>query len=200
MTPKWKRFVDVACVIVSLPITMPLSLGIAAYIKFVSKGPVLFKQKRIGLGCKPFVCYKFRSMHVDADEKNHERHVSQLIVSNKPMEKIENDPRLITGAKFLRKYGLDELPQLWNVLKGDMSIVGPRPCVLYEFDKFESWQKERFNSLPGITGLWQVSGKNKTSFKKMVELDIEYGKNPNIITDLRIIINTIPSILFQKPH
>lgn len=200
MTPKWKRFVDVACVITSLPITMPLALGIATYIKFVSKGPVLFKQKRIGLGCNPFVCYKFRSMHVDADEKNHERHVSQLIVSNKPMEKIENDPRLITGAKFLRKYGLDELPQLWNVLKGDMSIVGPRPCVSYEFDKFESWQKERFNSLPGITGLWQVSGKNKTSFKKMVELDIEYGKNPNIITDLRIIINTIPSILFQKTH
>lgn len=197
-TPVWKRAIDVGCVIVTLPITIPLAIGMSLYIKLVSKGPILFKQERIGLNCEPFVCYKFRSMYVDADIKNHVFHINGLIKSDKPMIKIDKkDNRLIPGAKLIRSIGLDELPQLWNVLKGDMSIVGPRPCIRYEFDQYEGWQKERFKTLPGITGLWQVSGKNKTTFKKMIELDIQYVKNLNFLTDLKIIINTIPALFSQ---
>ena len=196
--PAWKRAIDVGCVVATLPITVPIAVGVSSYIKLVSKGPVLFKQERIGLDCKPFTCYKFRSMHANADVNNHATHVTDLIKSDKPMSKIDKqDSRLIPGAKLIRAIGLDELPQLLNVLKGDMSIVGPRPCVPYEFEQYESWHKERFNTLPGITGLWQVSGKNKTTFKKMIELDIEYIKQLNLITDLKIIVNTIPVLLSQ---
>lgn len=196
--PLWKRIIDIGCVFVTLPVTVPIALIISIYIKLVSKGPVLFRQERVGLDCNLFTCYKFRSMHLNSDVKNHADHVSYLIKSNNPMSKIDNDdPRLIIGAKLIRSIGLDELPQLWNVLKGDMSIVGPRPCVKYEFDQYEPWQKERFKTLPGITGLWQVSGKNKTTFKKMIELDIEYVQNLNFFDDLKIIANTIPFLLAQ---
>lgn len=196
--PVWKRAIDVCCVGITLPITIPLAIIVACYVKLVSKGPVLFKQERIGLNCKSFTCYKFRSMHTNTNSVNHFTHINGLIKSDKPMTKIDkNDSRLIYGAKLIRTLGLDELPQLWNVLKGDMSIVGPRPCIPYEFNHYESWQKERFKTLPGITGLWQVSGKNKTTFRKMIELDIEYVKNLNFLTDLKIIANTIPAIFSQ---
>lgn len=197
--PVWKRVIDIGCVIVTLPVTIPLAALVASYIKLTSDGPVLFKQERVGLGCKTFTCYKFRSMHVNSEITSHQSHIKQLMQSNDPMVKIDDkgDSRLIPGAKFLRSTGLDELPQLWNVLRGDMSIVGPRPCIPYEFQQFKDWHKERFNTLPGITGLWQIGGKNRTTFKKMMELDIEYTRNYSLLLDIRIIINTIPSIINQ---
>ena len=197
--PVWKRAIDIGFVIVTLPVTIPIAAIVASYIKLTSDGPVLFKQERVGLGCKTFTCYKFRSMHVNAETTSHQSHIKNLMELNVPMVKIDNkgDSRLIPGAKFLRSTGLDELPQLWNVLKGDMSIVGPRPCIPYEFKQFKTWHKERFNTLPGITGLWQVNGKNRTTFQRMMELDVEYTRNCSPLMDIRIMINTIPAIVKQ---
>jgi lipopolysaccharide/colanic/teichoic acid biosynthesis glycosyltransferase len=178
---------------------MVIAALVAIYIKLVSNGSVLFKQERVGLGGKTFTCYKFRSMFVNSETTIHQNHIKKLMESDSPMIKIDNkgDSRLIPGAKFLRSTGLDELPQLWNVLKGDMSVVGPRPCIPYEYNQFEEWHKERFNTLPGITGLWQVNGKNRTTFRKMMELDVEYVRNLSPMLDFKIIINTLPAILKQ---
>lgn len=197
--PVWKRVIDIFCIIVTLPITLPLSLLISGYIKLVSPGPIFFKQDRIGFNCKIFTCYKFRSMNYNTDPTVHKEYLKQLIAMDIPMTKIDDrgDNRLIFGGKFLRSTGLDELPQLINIFKGEMSIVGPRPCIPYEFDQFEEKHKNRFNVLPGITGLWQVNGKNKTTFQRMIELDVEYSKNVNILTDIKILIKTIPVILYQ---
>jgi len=109
----------------------------------------------------------------------------------------KNDPRRLRVGAFMRKWNIDELPQFWNVLKGEMSLVGPRPCLPYENDKYLSWQKERFNAVPGLTGLWQVSGKNRTTFDKMMRLDIEYARNKSLWLDLKIILKTIPALLIQ---
>lgn len=199
VVPLWKRVIDICCVIVTLPVTMVIAALVAIYIKLVSNGSVLFKQERVGLGGKTFTCYKFRSMFVNSETTIHQNHIKKLMESDSPMIKIDNkgDSRLIPGAKFLRSTGLDELPQLWNVLKGDMSVVGPRPCIPYEYNQFEEWHKERFNTLPGITGLWQVNGKNRTTFRKMMELDVEYVRNLSPMLDFKIIINTLPAILKQ---
>lgn len=196
--PVWKRILDVTCVVASAPVVIPLAASVAAYIKLTSKGPVIFKQERIGLNCNKFTCYKFRSMQSNAAVTLHKDHVKRLIHSNLTFSKIDrNDPRLIPGAKLLRLTGLDELPQLWNVLKGEMSLVGPRPCVPYEFEQFQDWHKERFSTLPGLTGLWQVNGKNKTTFQKMMDLDIRYARTLSPLNDIKIILKTIPAILNQ---
>jgi exopolysaccharide production protein ExoY len=198
-SPQWKRVLDVACIALSLPVTIPLCLLIAFVIKFGSPGPVLFRQERIGFRGKPFICYKFRTMKTGADHACHREHMEQLTRTNVPMTKLDSgdDSRVLRVGKFLRRSGLDELPQLLNVLKKEMSLVGPRPCVLYEYDAYLPWQRERFNSLPGLTGLWQVSGKNKTTFARMVELDIEYTRTMSPWTDLRIILKTIPALASQ---
>jgi exopolysaccharide production protein ExoY len=195
----WKKVMDVGSVITLLPISLPIMIGVAAYIKMVSPGNCLFKQERVGYKCKTFTCYKFRTMKSNSNTELHKNHIKGLIDSGKPLEKLDNkkDTRLIPGASFLRSTGLDELPQLWNVLKGDMSLVGPRPCVKYEYDQFEAWHKERFNTLPGLTGLWQVSGKNKTTFNRMMELDVSYVRNKSIWLDLYIIFNTFSVLVGQ---
>lgn len=196
--PIWKWTMDFVLIVITAPFTIPISLLICLYIKLVSRGPILFKQERIGLGCKPFMCYKFRSMHVNTTESVHQTHSKNVIVKGAPMSKIDKfDSRLIPGAKLLRTSGLDELPQLINVLKGEMSIVGPRPCLRYEFQYYKKTDRHRFEVLPGLTGLWQVNGKNETTFREMVSLDVLYAKKYNFLMDLGIVISTIPSILYQ---
>jgi len=145
------------------------------------------------------MCYKFRTMFVRADTGVHREHFSKLIETNAPMAKIDGqrDSRLIPFGWILRATGLDELPQLFNVLKGEMSIVGPRPCIPYECEKYLPWQMERFGAVPGLTGLWQVSGKNRTTFEEMMHLDIEYVRTRSWWLDLRIIAMTMPAVLIQ---
>ena len=145
------------------------------------------------------MCFKFRTMFVNADTAMHQGHLQNLINSNVPMMKMDShgDPRIIPFGLFLRASGLDELPQLINVLRGEMSLVGPRPCLPYEYDKYLPWQKERFGTVPGLTGLWQVSGKNKTTFVEMIQLDIKYAKNKTLWWDLKIILMTIPALVIQ---
>lgn len=199
--PIWKRITDLSIILVLLPVISILFLMISIYIKIVSKGPVLFKQERIGLNENPFMCYKFRTMVHDTDINIHKNHFTNLIESDKPMSKIDKrDSRLNFGAKLLRSIGLDELPQILNIIKGEMSLVGPRPCIRYEYDRFKNiktWYNDRFKTLPGITGLWQVCGKNKTTFDEMMQFDSYYANNLNFISDINILANTISVVINQ---
>src|SRR5258706_3239864 len=156
-TPLWKRALDIAAVLVLLPVILPVMALIAVTIKMVSRGPVFFRQDRIGFLGRSFICFKFRTMRVGASHAVHQGYFKQLMESDEPMTKMDSmgDPRLIPLGSILRASGLDELPQLLNVVRGEMSIVGPRPCTPFEYANYHSWQKERFNTLPGLTGLWQ---------------------------------------------
>jgi lipopolysaccharide/colanic/teichoic acid biosynthesis glycosyltransferase len=138
-------------------------------------------------------------MHVHADAGLHKGHLSRLMDSNLPMRKLDSagDPRLIPCGLLLRSLGLDELPQLFNVLRGEMSLVGPRPCVPYEYENYTPRHRQRFRAVPGLTGLWQVSGKNRTTFEEMIDLDIRYARNKSVWLDLKILFKTIPAILSQ---
>jgi lipopolysaccharide/colanic/teichoic acid biosynthesis glycosyltransferase len=179
-------------------VILPVMFCISLLIWLVSDGPILFRQPRVGFKGSRFLCYKFRTMHADTEVASHQGHLQDLIGSKKPMTKLDHvDPRIIPFGRPLRSSGLDELPQLFNVLRGEMSLVGPRPCIVYEYEKYEPWQKERFNSLPGLTGLWQVSGKNRTTFEEMINLDIRYAKTKTVMLDLAIIFKTIPALLVQ---
>jgi len=197
--PYWKRALDIACVVVALPLLLPLILLIIVVIRVLSKGPAIFMQERMGHQGKRFVCFKFRTMVVNADPTVHQEHLNRLIASDAPMVKMDSqgDPRLIPFGLLLRTTGLDELPQIINVLKGDMSLVGPRPCMVFEYDRYLAWQRERFNTLPGLTGLWQVRGKNRTTFAEMIRLDIEYARNKTLWLDLKIMLMTIPALIVQ---
>lgn len=198
-TRYWKRVLDISFIILILPLIVPLAAAIAATIWLVSEGPILFKQERIGRGGQKFLCFKFRTMFVGSESVSHEGHLRRLIHSDAPMTKMDvrGDTRIIPFGVFLRACGLDELPQLLNVLRGDMSIVGPRPCLPYEFQHYLPWQRERCNAAPGLTGLWQVSGKNKTTFSEMIRLDIDYSRRCSVLLDLEIILKTIPVLLAQ---
>src|SRR5206468_1880782 len=197
--PIWKRGLDIACILLALPALGLLFSLIALWIKLSSRGPVLFRQERVGLGGRTFVCLKFRSMKVGADAQLHRDYLKQLLHSETPMTKMDvnGDPRLIPLGALLRSTGLDELPQVLNVLRGDMSLVGPKPCIPYEAEDYLSWQKERFKTLPGLTGLWQVSGKNQTTFNDMINLDIKYIRNKSLWLDIKIILKTIPALISQ---
>ncbi len=197
--PGWKRFLDLSCILLSLPLWLPVMTLISLAIMIVSPGPILFRQERIGYRGRRFSCLKFRTMVVGADTSVHQSHLHSLINSQAPMKKMDvaGDPRLIALGALLRSMGLDELPQIINVLRGDMSLVGPRPCVPYEYEAYRPWQKERFKGLPGLTGLWQVSGKNKTTFEEMIHLDIAYLRSKSIWLDLGIMLKTVPTLLQQ---
>ena len=197
--PGWKRVLDIALVAITLPVWGPLFLAIAAFIKLCSTGPIFFRQERIGFRGTRFICLKFRSMKVGSDTAVHKHHLKNLMSSDAPMVKMDarGDKRLIPFGSILRSTGLDELPQLINVLRGEMSLVGPRPCIPYEYEDFLPWQKERCDALPGLTGLWQVSGKNRTTFTEMIRLDIQYAHTQSIWLDLRIIVGTVPAIVTQ---
>ena len=197
--PNWKRALDVVAILMALPLLLPLAVVIGLLIRLVSTGPILFKQERVGYRGSRFMCLKFRTMFCGAETVTHQGHLQQLMHSNVPMTKMDakGDARIIPFGKLLRSSGLDELPQLLNVLKGEMSLVGPRPCLPYEAAKYLPWQLERFNAAPGLTGLWQVSGKNRTTFTRMIQLDIEYARTKNLFLDLKIIVKTIPALLVQ---
>jgi exopolysaccharide production protein ExoY len=196
---RWKRILDIVVVLLALPLVVPLVIVVAVLIRVVSAGPVLFKQERVGYLGRRFMCFKFRTMFVGADAVLHQGHLCHLMDSNTPMTKMdsEGDPRIIPFGLLLRSSGLDELPQLINVLRGEMSLVGPRPCLPYEYEKYLPWQKERFTSLPGLTGLWQVSGKNRTTFVEMIQLDIRYAREKNLWFDIIILLGTVPALIAQ---
>jgi len=197
--PRWKRTMDVVFVLLILPFVLPLAVLVAVLIRMVSPGPVLFRQERVGYLGRKFMCFKFRTMFIGAETTTHQGHLQHLMESDVPMVKLDarGDSRIIPFGLLLRLSGLDELPQLINVLRGEMSMVGPRPCLAYECDNYLPWQRERFNTLPGLTGLWQVSGKNQTTFAEMMRLDISYARNKTLWLDLTIILKTIPAILGQ---
>ena len=195
----WKRALDLLFILLTLPFLIPLALFIALLIRLVSTGPILFKQERVGHRGRHFWCFKFRTMLVDADTSTHRGHLQQLMNSDAPMTKMDSqgDDRIIPFGRLLRASGLDELPQLINVLRSEMSLVGPRPCLPYEYDQYLPWHKERFGTLPGLTGLWQVSGKNKTTFVEMIRLDIQYVKGQTVWWDLKILLRTTPALIIQ---
>jgi lipopolysaccharide/colanic/teichoic acid biosynthesis glycosyltransferase len=174
-------------------------LVIAGFIWLVSGRPIIFRQERVGLRGSRFTCLKFRTMQVNADTSGHQAYLAMLTRSDVPMVKLDQkgDSRLIPGARLLRAFGLDELPQLLNVLRGEMSLVGPRPCLPYEFDQYTDEQKERLAAVPGLTGLWQVSGKNNTTFNEMIRLDVQYAHTQSLWLDLKIIVRTIPALIVQ---
>jgi lipopolysaccharide/colanic/teichoic acid biosynthesis glycosyltransferase len=199
LIPIWKRVLDATIVLLALPCLIPAMGIIAIIIRMVSKGPVLFKQERVGCVGGRFMCFKFRTMFMGVDTAVHQGHVDHLVNSDVPMVKmdVKGDSRIIPFGVLLRSSGLDELPQIINVLRGEMSLVGPRPCLPYEYEKYLPWQKERFNTAPGLTGLWQVNGKNKTTFSEMIRLDISYVRNKTLWLDLKIIFKTIPAVIAQ---
>jgi lipopolysaccharide/colanic/teichoic acid biosynthesis glycosyltransferase len=197
--PAWKRGLDICLIVLALPLLVPLMLVLAVVIRLSSSGPVLFKQERVGHRERLFMCLKFRTMHCGVDTRSHQGHLSELMRSDAPMVKMDaqGDARIIPFGKLLRASGLDELPQLINVLRGEMSLVGPRPCLAYEAEQYLPWQRERFDAVPGLTGLWQVSGKNRTTFTQMIQLDIEYARYRSLWLDLAIIALTIPALVVQ---
>jgi len=198
--PAWKRTLDVALILLTAPVSMFVGLCIALFIKLTSRGPVLFRQERIGLQGRCFPMVKFRTMKVDADNSAHRQYLQSLIASSgTPMTKMDlkGDPRLIAGGAILRATGLDELPQLLNVFRGQMSLVGPRPCLPYEFERYSADQRRRFDALPGLTGLWQVNGKNRTTFDEMIQMDVWYALNKSLWLDLKIIARTGPALVCQ---
>jgi lipopolysaccharide/colanic/teichoic acid biosynthesis glycosyltransferase len=196
--PVWKRMLDLSCLLIVVPSVLPLMVMIAILIKSSSKGPVLFRQERVGLFGRRFTLFKFRTMTIGADRTVHEQYVANMIEANAPMTKLDAvDKRLIPVGRLLRAASLDELPQLINVAKGEMSLVGPRPCLPSEYFRFLPWQKERFHTLPGLTGLWQVSGKNRTTFNEMIEMDIKYKRTKSLWLDLKIMLMTIPVVMVE---
>jgi lipopolysaccharide/colanic/teichoic acid biosynthesis glycosyltransferase len=200
--PSWKRALDVSLVAMTLPVAIVLLLAVMLWIRLVSRGPALFRQQRVGHGEKLFTIFKFRTMHEGSPTRDHELHVARLVESDRPMVKLDElgDTRLIPGACFLRSTGLDELPQLFNVLRGEMSLVGPRPCIPGEHGFFTSAQRERFRVLPGLTGLWQVSGKNRTTFREMAALDVAYARRSSPGLDLSVILRTPMALLREMKH
>lgn len=188
-----KRLIDVAGSALMLLLLSPLFIVVAIAIKISSPGPVIFRQKRIGLGGRAFTFYKFRSMRTDAEVSREK--ILHLNEQDGPIFKIRNDPRVTCVGRWLRRYSIDELPQLYNVLKGQMSFVGPRPPLPCEVEKYEDWQLRRLSVVPGITCLWQVSGRSKLSFEEWVALDLEYIDSRTLLLDFCILLKTIPAVL-----
>lgn len=197
--PPWKRILDFAGAALALLLASPFMLPAALWIKAVSPGPVFFRQERVGRGGKPFTMLKFRTMHTHLGEACHQDYMCKVITDGEaPMIKLDaGDPRIIRGGRLLRKLCIDELPQLFNVLKGDMSLVGPRPPIGYEVAEYQRWCRGRLDCVPGMTGLWQVSGKNRLTFKEMARLDIFYANNISPWLDLKIILCTPLAIARQ---
>lgn len=199
LLPAWKRAIDILAGVAALPVLAPLMLVMFILTRLFSPGPILFRQERVGYNGHRFTCFKFRTMKLNASTSSHQQHCQDLIRSNRPMVKLDSqgDPRLIPGGWLLRASGLDELPQMLNVLRGEMSLVGPRPCLPFEYELYLPWQRERFSTLPGLTGLWQVNGKNKTTFDEMIRLDIKYARTKSFGMDLTIIFKTLPALIVQ---
>ena len=191
-----KRVIDLALIILAAPVLLLLGGIVALAVKWDSPGPAIFKQQRVGKGGRSFTTYKFRTMVVDAEARK--TALSELNEADGPIFKIRNDPRMTRIGRFLRRASLDEIPQLWNVLRDEMSLVGPRPQLPEEAALYEEWHRRRLEVKPGLTGLWQVLGRSDTSFDDMVRLDIYYAENWSPGMDLRIMLETIPAVLSGK--
>jgi exopolysaccharide production protein ExoY len=198
-SPAWKRAVDIVFCIAALPFFAIATFFVAVLTAATSPGPIFFQQERVGLRGRKFRLFKFRTMHARAETASHRAHFAELVRTNTPMQKMDarGDSRLIPGGWLIRAMGLDELPQIINVLRGEMSLVGPRPCIPYEYEQYNARQRERFSSVPGLTGLWQVSGKNRTTFEEMVRLDVEYARSRSLFLDLKIMALTLPALCIQ---
>jgi lipopolysaccharide/colanic/teichoic acid biosynthesis glycosyltransferase len=196
------RLLDVVGAGVGLLVLSPLLLALALAIKRDSPGRVLFRQRRLGKDLEPFSVAKFRTMREGADSGVHRSHVERMIVEDRrgklPMSKLREDARVTRVGSFLRRTSLDELPQLWNVLRGEMSLVGPRPPIQYEVDRYPAEAFRRFAVRPGITGLWQVRGRSTLSFKQMIELDTEYVETRSLGLNLKILLLTLPTVIHGK--
>jgi exopolysaccharide biosynthesis polyprenyl glycosylphosphotransferase len=204
-----KRLIDVTGSLAGLLVASPAMLLAAAAIKLDSRGPVLFRQERVGVGGKRFQVWKFRTMTHNAPDTLHREYMTRMLGGDeastlqrdgngRPVFKMVEDPRITRIGRFLRKSSLDELPQFFNVLRGEMSLVGPRPPVPYEFDAYDHWQYDRMQVRPGITGLWQVSGRSRLSYRQMCELDVDYVRRWSVWLDLRILLRTVPVVLFNS--
>src|SRR6185503_19316121 len=199
-----KRASDLFIATIALIVLSPLWLLIALLIKLDSRGPVFYKQERVGMDGRIFLFYKFRSMHLGVDDATHREYQrayisgqagSNLGDDQRPVFKLRGDERITRIGRILRKTSLDELPQLFNVMRGDMSIVGPRPPIPYEVENYQLWHRKRLDMKPGITGLWQVSGRNRLPFDEMVRMDLYYIENWSLLLDLKIILQTLPVML-----
>jgi len=191
-----KRLLDIVLSSVGMVVLSPIILLVALLVKLTSRGEVIFKQERVGEGGRRFTCYKFRSMHVDAD--SHKSKLEHLNEASGPVFKIKNDPRVTYVGKYIRKLSLDELPQLYNVLRGEMSIVGPRPPVPLEVECYNPRDLGRLSVKPGLTCLWQINGRSNVSFEHWVELDLLYIDTMTFWGDLKIIAKTVPAVLFCR--
>jgi len=201
-----KRLIDIVGSLVGLILCLPVLVIIASAIKLTSKGPVFFKQVRLGQYGKKFTFLKFRSMYVNSDHRIHEEYVTRFIVgvpgteqtngNHQKVYKLTADPRITRIGRFLRNTSLDEVPQFINVLLGDMSLVGPRPPVTYEFERYDLWHKQRLLAVkPGITGLWQVDGRSRVKFDDMVRLDIRYARSWSLWLDIKILLQTPRAVI-----
>jgi exopolysaccharide biosynthesis polyprenyl glycosylphosphotransferase len=204
--PVIKRLIDVAVASALLTGLSAVLLVCAVAIKLDSPGPVFFRQRRVGERGRPFTMLKFRSMRVDADQATHRQYAADFIrgqasrqgAGEEKVYKLVRDSRVTRVGRWLRRTSLDELPQLWNVLKGDMSLVGPRPPIPYEVEHYQPSHMLRLAVTPGMTGLWQVRGRSNTTFEEMVALDLEYIRRRSLILDLRILLATIPAVLSTR--
>jgi lipopolysaccharide/colanic/teichoic acid biosynthesis glycosyltransferase len=201
-----RRALDVVVAALMLALSAPVLLAIAMLIRLDSRGPAIFRQRRIGLNSRPFTVNKFRTMYSGADPAPHRDYIAQLVNGEgarhsdgrQSLFKLAVDGRVTRIGGLLRKTSIDELPQLWNVLRGDMSLVGPRPVVPYELEHYPTQYFKRFAVKPGLTGLWQVSGRNEKSYTQMVELDIEYVERRSLRLDLFILLKTASVVLGRK--
>jgi lipopolysaccharide/colanic/teichoic acid biosynthesis glycosyltransferase len=194
--PWWKQLLDIAGATAALLALWPVMLGAAIAIRLTSPGPVVFRQKRGGHGGAPFVMYKFRSMVADAEARRH--NLLALNERNGPAFKMKHDPRITPVGRWLRKTSIDELPQLFNVLKGDMSLVGPRPLPLDEEQGYQQWQRRRWDVKPGLTCIWQVTSRDESDFGHWARLDIHYVHHHSVWMDLRLLLQTVPAVLLRK--
>jgi lipopolysaccharide/colanic/teichoic acid biosynthesis glycosyltransferase len=195
-TPAWKRTIDVAGAAVGLTLSMPLLLVIAIAVKLTSRGPVFYSQEREGLGGRRFRIYKVRTMRLDADRQ--QAALRSCSEQDGPAFKMRNDPRTTWLGRWLRLTSLDELPQFWNVIRGEMSLVGPRPLPTGESLECSSWQRQRLTVVPGMTCIWQVRGRSTVSFDQWMRMDLQYVRRRSLTFDARLLLNTAPAIVFQR--
>jgi lipopolysaccharide/colanic/teichoic acid biosynthesis glycosyltransferase len=196
-----KRIFDLVVALCLVCLVLPIFIAVWLLVRTTSPGKAMFRQTRVGRLGRPFVMYKFRTMHVDCDDAIHREYVRKLLTDHEPpvggakgLYKLESDPRVTRVGRVLRKTSVDELPQLLNVVKGDMSLVGPRPALPYEAELFSTTHRARFLVAPGVTGLWQICGRSKLPMQEGLDLDIEYVERRSFWLDLRILIKTLPAV------
>ena len=193
-----KRVLDIVFTLLVAPFLLLVGVVIALCIKLDSKGPVFYRQTRIGQNGVPFQMLKFRSMYVNGDESIHRKRVEEMMRNGQELQKIQNDPRITKVGRFIRKVSFDELPQFWNVLMGDMTLVGPRPPIAYEVALYSERDWQRLSGLPGLTGTWQVYGRSAVTFADMVNMDIAYLEEQSLWKDIKLIFLTVPVMIFGK--